>query len=93
MLSMKNRHIVAQKASHVHPQYKVYLLNDPINKFDYVQRVLIRVIDDMVMYEAKEKTTEAHNRGVSLLRICDQEKASDICDNLRLNGLLSRIEP
>lgn len=53
MLSMKNRHIVAQKTSHVHPQYKVYLLNDPINKFDYVQRVLIRVIEDMVMYEAK----------------------------------------
>lgn len=75
-----------------HPRYKVILINDKINRVSYVSRILIRVIEDMLYYEAKEKTNEAHETGSSILRVCDQYKSELICEGLRNNGLISIIE-
>ena len=36
---------------------------------------------------------EAHFNGLALVTICSQEQAENMCERLRLNGLISTIEP
>lgn len=57
------------------PQFKVLLLNDPINIFGDVVKAVKELTPIKDHKEAFEKVLEAHNTGVSLLIITHKERA------------------
>ncbi|KAG1656013.1 hypothetical protein FOA52_005641 [Chlamydomonas sp. UWO 241] len=75
------------------PVYKVMLHNDPVNKREYVTRVLIKVIDNFSVTDALRVMTEAHENGVSVVVTCPQPDAESYCEGLRGNGLNASILP
>lgn len=74
------------------PTYRVLLHNDDYNRREYVVQVLLKVaaipVDD-----ALNIMQEAHHNGLALVTQCAQDKAEEMCQNLRANGLISTIEP
>eukprot|EP01026_Neomeris_dumetosa_P037859 TRINITY_DN3077_c0_g1_i1.p1 TRINITY_DN3077_c0_g1~~TRINITY_DN3077_c0_g1_i1.p1 ORF type:complete len:159 (-),score=6.87 TRINITY_DN3077_c0_g1_i1:310-786(-) len=75
------------------PKYRVMLHNDPVNKREYVVKVLMKVVDGMSFDEALNVMYEAHNNGIGLVIICLIESAQQYCQGLRSGGLKSTIEP
>jgi len=73
--------------------YKVLLHNDPVNRRDYVVKVLVQVVEGFTVDEAYRVMEEAHTTGVGLVCVCGQTEAEDYVDALRTNGLTSSMEP
>lgn len=75
------------------PQYKVILHDDPINRREYVVRVLVKVVDDLSLDEAVSIMQTAHESGSAVVCTVAQELAEEYCEGLRENGLTSTVEP
>jgi ATP-dependent Clp protease adaptor protein ClpS len=58
-----------------------------------VVKVLLRVVEGFTVDEAVVVMQEAHLSGVALVRMCAQDEAERYCEDMRLNGLISTIEP
>ncbi|PRW39223.1 ATP-dependent Clp protease adapter chloroplastic [Chlorella sorokiniana] len=84
------------------------LHNDNYNRREYVVQVLLKVVDGTTVDDAVNIMQEAHINGlamvtqcsqahinglVDMVTQCSQDKAEEYCENLRLNGLISTIEP
>eukprot|EP00249_Psilotum_nudum_P009187 c21765_g1_i2 orf=378-854(-) len=82
-----------KKARKMSPPYRVMLHNDNYNKREYVVQVLMKVIPGMTVDSAVNIMQEAHYNGISVVIICSQSDAEEHCMQLRVNGLLSSIEP
>ena len=76
------------------PNYKVMLHNDNYNRREYVVRVLLKVVEEVRSAEDAAKVMqEAHETGVALVVATAQDKAEEYVEGLRLNGLVSTMEP
>ncbi|KAI7837781.1 hypothetical protein COHA_008410 [Chlorella ohadii] len=75
------------------PSYRVLLHNDNYNRREYVVQVLLKVVDGTTVDDAVNIMQEAHMNGLAMVTQCSQDKAEQYCENLRLNGLISTIEP
>jgi ATP-dependent Clp protease adaptor protein ClpS len=75
------------------PSYRVLLHNDSYNRREYVVQVLMKVVEGTTVDDAVNIMQEAHVNGLALVTQCSQEKAELYCESLRLNGLISTIEP
>jgi ATP-dependent Clp protease adaptor protein ClpS len=75
------------------PIYKVLLHNDDYNKREYVVQVLLKVVDGFSVEDALNVMQEAHQYGLALVTECSQDRAEEICENIRRSGLISTIEP
>jgi ATP-dependent Clp protease adaptor protein ClpS len=76
------------------PMYKVMLHNDNYNRREYVVRVLLKVVEEVRSAEDAAKVMqEAHETGVALVVATAQDKAEEYVEGLRLNGLVSTMEP
>eukprot|EP00249_Psilotum_nudum_P009188 c21765_g2_i1 orf=286-762(-) len=82
-----------KKSRKLSPPYRVMLHNDNYNKREYVVQVLMKVIPGMTLDSAVNIMQEAHYNGISVVIICGQSDAEEHCMQLRVNGLLSSIEP
>lgn len=75
------------------PSYRVLLHNDNYNRREYVVQVLMKVVEGTTVDDAVNIMQEAHVNGLALVAQCAQEQAEQYCESLRLNGLISTIEP
>lgn len=75
------------------PIYKVLLHNDDYNRREYVVQVLLKVVDGYTVEDALNVMMEAHQYGLALVTECSQERAEEICADIRRSGLISTIEP
>lgn len=75
------------------PMYRVLLHNDTYNRREYVVRVLLKVVEGYTVDEAVNVMQEAHINGLALVTMCAQEVAERYVESLRLNGLISTLEP
>lgn len=83
----------AEGARRKPPIYKVMLHNDNYNRREYVVKVLLKVVEGMTVDDAVVVMQEAHEAGVALVVACAQDVAEGYCEDLRLNGLISTLEP
>lgn len=56
-------------------------------------RVLLKAVDGYTIEDALNVMQEAHQYGIALVTECSQEKAEEICENIRRSGLICSIEP
>lgn len=82
-----------QKVRKRQPMYRVLLHNDSVNTRDYVVLVLQEVVPQLSEQDALAVMMEAHNTGIGLVIVCDQEPAEFYCEQLKNKGLSSSIEP
>lgn len=75
------------------PIYKVMLHNDNYNRREYVVKILLKTVEGMTVDDAVNVMQEAHETGVALVVACAQETAETYVESLRLNGLISTMEP
>ncbi|GBF88888.1 oligopeptidase B [Raphidocelis subcapitata] len=75
------------------PIYKVMLHNDDHNRREYVVKVLVKVVEGLDVDAAVVVMQTAHESGVSLVLACAQELAEGYVQSLRINGLISTLEP
>lgn len=75
------------------PSYRVLLHNDNYNRREYVVQVLMKVVEGTTVDDAVNIMQEAHVNGLALVAQCAQDQAELYCESLRLNGLISTIEP
>jgi ATP-dependent Clp protease adaptor protein ClpS len=75
------------------PQYRVLLHNDDVNSMEYVVAVLQKTVSSLTEPQAVDIMMEAHTNGTALVITCAQEHAEFYCENLKLHGLSSSIEP
>lgn len=75
------------------PLYRVLLHNDPVNTRDYVVATLQTVVPQLSEQDAVAVMLAAHNTGVGLVIVCDQEPAEFYSEQLKSKGLTSTIEP
>ncbi|GBF87706.1 ATP-dependent Clp protease adapter chloroplastic-like protein [Raphidocelis subcapitata] len=75
------------------PIYKVMLHNDNYNRREYVVKVLIKVVEGMTVDDAVGVMQLAHENGVAVVVACAQDQAESYVEDLRLNGLISTMEP
>jgi ATP-dependent Clp protease adaptor protein ClpS len=75
------------------PKYRVLLHNDDFNSMEHVTQVLMTTIPHMTQPKAVSIMMEAHNNGMALVIICEQEHAEFYCETLQNHGLTSSIEP
>ncbi|MBC6477393.1 MAG: ATP-dependent Clp protease adapter ClpS [Hormoscilla sp. GM7CHS1pb] len=75
------------------PRYRVLLHNDDFHRIDYVVEVLLKTVSSLTEPQAVSITMEAHNNGIALVIVCALEHAEFYCENLKLHGLTSTIEP
>lgn len=75
------------------PSYRVLLHNDDVNRREYVVKVLIKVVEAFTVEDAMVVMQEAHESGMALVVACAQDKAETYVEDLRLNGLISTMEP
>ncbi|KAI8469217.1 MAG: ATP-dependent Clp protease adaptor protein ClpS-domain-containing protein [Monoraphidium minutum] len=75
------------------PIYKVLLHNDNYNRREYVVKVLMKVVPQITVDDALVVMQEAHESGVALVVACAQDQAETYVEDLRLNGLISSMEP
>jgi len=75
------------------PLYRVLLHNDPVNTREYVVATLQMVVPQLSEQDAVAVMLEAHNTGVGLVIVCDQEPAEFYSEQLKRKGLTSTIEP
>jgi ATP-dependent Clp protease adapter protein ClpS len=72
--------------------YRVILLNDPECNYEYVKSVLIKLTDDLSVGEIERKIYQLRTSGRAILKICEQDLAEKLAQNLRDNNLISIIE-
>ena len=75
------------------PNYRVMLHNDSVNERNYVVKVLLKTIPNLVLEDAYRIMEEAHNNGMACVIVCPQEEAEGYCDALRKCSLTATIEP
>ena len=75
------------------PLYRVLLHNDSVNTRDYVVSTLQMVVPQLSEQDAVAVMLAAHNTGVGLVIVCDQEPAEFYSEQLKSKGLTSTIEP
>ena len=75
------------------PMYRVLLHNDDFHSQEYVVEILIKIIPGMQLPQATDIMLEAHNNGMAVVIIVPQEHAEFYCEQLKLHGLFSSIEP
>jgi ATP-dependent Clp protease adaptor protein ClpS len=75
------------------PNYRVLLHNDDFNSMEHVVEVLMTTIPNMSQPHAINIMMEAHQYGMALVIVCNQEHAEHYCDVLKSHGLTSTIEP
>lgn len=75
------------------PIYKVMLHNDNYNRREYVVKILLKTIEGLTVDDAVNVMQEAHETGVALVIACAQDQAETYVESLRLNGLISSMEP
>jgi ATP-dependent Clp protease adaptor protein ClpS len=75
------------------PIYKVMLHNDNYNRREYVVKILLKNIEGLTVDDAVNVMQEAHDTGVALVIACAQDQAETYVENLRVNGLISSMEP
>ncbi len=73
--------------------YRVLLHNDDFNTRQHVVDVLVKTIPHMDRPQATDVMEEAHNHGIALVIVVPQEHAEFYCEQLKLHGLFSSIEP
>ncbi len=73
--------------------YRVLLHNDDFNTREHVVEVLMKTIPAMDKGQATEIMLEAHNNGLAVVIVVPQEHAEFYCEQLKLHGLFSSIEP
>lgn len=73
--------------------YKVLLHNDNYNRREYVVKVLLKVVDCITVDDAVNVMQEAHTNGLAMVIACGQDEAEGYVEGLRLNGLVSTLEP
>jgi ATP-dependent Clp protease adaptor protein ClpS len=69
------------------------LHNDNYNRREYVVKILLKTVEGMTVDDAVNVMQEAHETGVALVVACAQEMAETYVESLRLNGLISTMEP
>ena len=69
------------------------LHNDNYNRREYVVKILLKTVEGMTVDDAVNVMQEAHETGVALVVACAQETAETYVESLRLNGLISTMEP
>eukprot|EP00877_Chromochloris_zofingiensis_P014099 jgi/Chrzof1/8943/Cz03g30050.t1_CLPS1 len=69
------------------------LHNDNYNRREYVVKVLLKTVDGLTVDDAVVVMQEAHESGVALVVACAQDQAEEYVEVLRLNGLISTLEP
>jgi len=74
------------------PPYRVLLHNDDVNSFDWVIDAIVK-LTPLKLYDALEKTFEAHDTGVSLLLTTHLERAELYRDQFATKKLKVTIEP
>jgi ATP-dependent Clp protease adaptor protein ClpS len=75
------------------PIYKVMLHNDNYNRREYVVKILLKTIEGLTVDDAVNVMQEAHETGVAMVVACAQEQAETYVETLRINGLISTMEP
>ncbi len=75
------------------PNYRVLLHNDDFNSMEHVVEVLITTIPNMSQPQAINIMMEAHQYGMALVIVCNQEHAEHYSEVLKSHGLTSTIEP
>ncbi|MBC6420149.1 MAG: ATP-dependent Clp protease adapter ClpS [Hormoscilla sp. SP5CHS1] len=75
------------------PRYRVLLHNDDFNSMEFVVEVLLKTVSSLTEPQAVSIMMEAHNNGIALVIVCALEHAEFYCENLKLHGLTSTIEP
>jgi ATP-dependent Clp protease adaptor protein ClpS len=75
------------------PLYRVLLHNDDFNSMEYVIEVLVKTIPAMQPPQATEIMLEAHHNGLAVVIIVPMEHAEFYCEQLKMHGLTSSIEP
>ena len=75
------------------PNYRVLLHNDDFNSMEHVVEVLVANIPKMTPPHAINVMMEAHQYGMAMVIVCNQEHAEHYCEILKSNGLTSTIEP
>jgi len=69
------------------------LHNDNYNRREYVVKILLKIVEGMTVDDAVNVMQEAHESGIALVVACAQDKAENYVEGLRLNGLISTMEP
>lgn len=75
------------------PMYRVLLHNDDFNSMERVVSILIQTIPGMQTSKATDIMLEAHNNGMAVVIVVPLEHAEFYCEQLKLHGLWSTIEP
>lgn len=75
------------------PMYRVLLHNDDFNSMEHVVQVLLITIPGMQTSQATDIMLEAHNNGLAVVIVVPQEHAEFYCEQLKMHGLFSSIEP
>ncbi len=75
------------------PMYRVLLHNDDFNSMERVVEVLIKTIPGMQPSQATDIMLEAHNNGMAVVIVVPLEHAEFYCEQLKMYGLTSTIEP
>jgi len=60
---------------------------------EFVVEVLLKTVSSLTEPQAVSIMMEAHNNGIALVIVCALEHAEFYCENLKLHGLTSTIEP
>lgn len=75
------------------PKWRVLLLNDPVNKMEYVVQCLKEIVPSLSVSDAMQITMTAHTTGVGLVIVCEKEYAETYRDQIKGKGMFSTIEP
>lgn len=70
-----------------YPSYKVIVLNDDFNTFQYVAECLMKYIPEMTSDRAWELTNQVHYEGQAIVWVGPQEQAELYHQQLRRAGL------
>lgn len=73
----------SQTISQLYPNYKVIVLNDDFNTFQYVAECLIKYIPGMTSDRAWELTNQIHYEGQAIVWVGPQEQAELYHQQLR----------
>jgi ATP-dependent Clp protease adaptor protein ClpS len=77
----------AQTTRKTYPNYKVIVLNDDVNTFQYVHDCLVKYIPNMTTDRAWELTNQVHYEGQAIVWIGPQEQAELYHQQLSRAGL------
>eukprot|EP00184_Porphyridium_aerugineum_P008059 CAMPEP_0184693030 /NCGR_PEP_ID=MMETSP0313-20130426/1338_1 /TAXON_ID=2792 /ORGANISM="Porphyridium aerugineum, Strain SAG 1380-2" /LENGTH=140 /DNA_ID=CAMNT_0027150983 /DNA_START=201 /DNA_END=623 /DNA_ORIENTATION=- len=73
--------------------YRVYIFNDPFNTKAYVISVLLKVVTGLTFSQANVVMMQAHEYGMGLVTVTQQELAEMYCEQINDAGVFSTAEP